>query len=328
MSDDSFSDSNSMVTETRIKVLNPLRKVFVVTEDGLFRLVGDVNPETTWAWRVDRFREGSERCIRCLVVEPGTGHLLMGHGSPGAGLDLSEDGGRTWRPAPDWPEERPAHALTAPGAGQVVVGSAPASLHRGELPEGRWTLLASLDGVAASEAPVAVLARDPSRPARWLAALEGGPLLRSEDQGATWIVASGAVDARVVVHTRGGVALAAGAAGLWRSPEAGEAWSPVEAFGEGVGGLCVDVAGTLFVAMVGASDAAILSSTDKGVHWDPVTPSRDLPPASPGAATLEADSLHPGIVYYGAGDRVFMVGAEGCRLLAEGLPPVRRLLVL
>jgi hypothetical protein len=327
--DDPMLESDAMVTETRIKVLRPLRKVLLGTRDGIWRISGDVAPDAPWAWRKDQFVEDSERAVRCLAQDPGTGATLAGFAGGGDTLELSDDGGRTWSTAPGWPVGRSVWSLATPGAGRVVAGTGPAGLLHGELPGEDWTENASVEGLAKRDgARIRALAQSSVDPSRWLAAVDGG-LWLSVDGGESFEVVAEGFDASAVAFTRGGAAAAATSQGIMRSPDGGATWvGPVGPQGKAVG-ICVDVAGTLFATMGGEASRVLFSSQDKGGTWQPYGPDdQPLPEPIDGVHALAADSLHPGVVYFGGEDRVVLVSAEATRTVAEDLDGVRCMLVV
>ena len=327
--DDPMLQSDAMITETRIKVLRPLRKVLLGTRDGIWRITGDVAPDAPWAWRKDQYVEDPSRAVRCLARDPGTGAVLAGYAGSGDGLDLSDDGGRTWSPAPGWPSGQGVWSLATPGVGQVIAGCGPFALRHGELPGESWVENASVAGIPAREgARVRDLAQSSVEPSRWLAAVDGGLLLSTDGCRNFQVVADG-FDASAVVYTRGGAAAAATSQGVMRSPDGGASWvGPVGPTGQAVG-LCADVAGTLFATYSGVSAGVLFSSQDKGGNWHPFGPDdQPLPEPVDGVHDLAADSLHPGVVYFGGEDRVVLVAAEAIRTVAEELDGVRCLLVV
>lgn len=327
--DDPMLESDAMITETRIKVLRPLRKVLLGTRDGIWRITGDVAPDAPWAWRKDQYVDDPSRSVRCLGRDPGTGAVLAGFADPGDGLDLSDDGGRTWSPAPGWPSGRAVWSLATPGVGRVVAGTAPAGLLRGEVPGEVWEENPSAKALAREGgARVRALAQSSVEPSRWVAAVDGGIWL-STDAGERFRQVAEGFDASAAVFTRGGAAAVATSQGIMRSPDGGASWvGPVGPAGRAVG-LCADVAGTLFASMAGVPSGVLFSSEDKGGSWRPFGPEdQPLPEPVDGVHALAADSLHPGVVYFGGEDRVVLVGAEATRTVAEEIDGVRCMLVV
>lgn len=322
MDEDAMMESNPMITDTRIKVVSPLRKILVGSTQGLFRLTGDVSVETEWCWRQDRYMRQDDRPVSCMASEPGTGALLAAFAEGESRLWVSEDGGRHWEPAPDWPGDRSVSCLATPGGGRVSVGTEVGEVFQGELPEGGWQPR-DLPGV---RSPVRGISWDLSEPVRWNAALAAPGVGVSRDSGATWSVEGAPIEARRVVHTRGGVTLASTSQGVFRSTDGGFDWKHVDLPGE-VRSLCVDVAGTAFLTMEEEGEPLLWCSQDTGRGWSPLE-GVDLAPDEELPLALEADSFHPGVVYLGSGNRVWLIAPEGVRCIAEKLPTIRCMLVI
>lgn len=323
MDDDNLCESNPMITDTRIKVINPLRKILVGTRQGLFRITGDVNTETQWCWRRDRYLRDHPREISGMASEPGTGALLASFRAGNPRMMLSEDGGKHWLELESWPADFSVCALATPGGGRVVIGSEGGRLYRGELPEGGW----EQSKIPGPPGEIRSLSWDLADPKRWLAALGGGGVAFSLDGGVHWERPLAGIPTGKVVHSRGGVGIAISREGAMRSQDSGATWMPIELPGAPLG-LCVDVAGTLFMALEVDQGPALYSSVNTGVDWSPVAESATVEVTGAEPVALEADTFHPGAVYLGRGSEVYLVAPSGARKVAENLPGILDMLVI
>jgi BNR-Asp box repeat/BNR/Asp-box repeat len=178
--------------------------------------------------------------VQCVAVDPNGPETALA-GARGEGVQLSEDGGRTWRDA-----ELPATDVfsVAIGAadGAFYAGCEPSMLFRSDDRGQSWRELASL-----REIPSAPTWSFPPRPwtshVRWiapsphdagvlLAGIELGGLMRSEDGGETW--SDHRPGAQRDVHALAwhphepGRAYEAGGGGAAWSDDGGETWRPAD----------------------------------------------------------------------------------------------------
>ncbi len=311
------------------------RTVLVGTDDGVYRLRGRIGGERPW--RAEAVYRTEGRSVRGLAVDPERGTLVAGFGMRGAGMVMSRDGGESWTRVRHWPDERQAWSIAFDRRGRVPVGSQPADIWHADSLVDEWRVNASAQAIPERkdwtfirppyEAHIVTLARDPKSP-RWLAAVEQGGVLASEDDGRNWGLISPLWDAHVVAFLRDGVLVAATAGGLQVSTDAGRSWQPAEQ-PRGYGtGLCVDVDGNAYAAVKGAEHSPVWYSQDSGGSWQPAPGGDKLPHPDFGVHALAADPRIAGTLYHGAGDGVWLITDGAAQKIAEGLPTVRRILVL
>jgi hypothetical protein len=172
------------------------------------------------------------------------------------------------------------------------------------------------------------VARDPNSAQRWLAAVEQGGLLASEDDGQTWRQCSPLWDTHVVAFLPEGAIVAATAGGLQVSADDARSWqSAKQPRGYGTG-LSIDVDGIVYAVVKGADHGPIWYSKNAGRTWEPAPGGAALPHPDFGVHALAADPLIASTLYYGAGDAVWLIRGRSATKIAEGLPPIRRVLVL
>jgi hypothetical protein len=122
------------------------------------------------------------------------------------------------------------------------------------------------------------------------------------------------------------VALVATEQGIFRTCDGGSTWQATDLPSAPVLGLCVDVAGTLFIILDEEKEPLMLSSNDTGISWQPLQ-GLLLPPMR-GSTHLEADSFHPGVTYFAANSEVHLIVGQEIRKISEDLPPIHHMLVL
>jgi hypothetical protein len=222
--------------------------------------------------------------------------------------------------------------------GRVLAGSQPADIWHADGLTGEWRVNQSVQAIPERkdwtfirppyEAHIVTLARDPKSPHRWLAAVEQGGVLASEDDGRTWRQCSPLWDTHVVAFLPEGAIVAATAGGLQLSADGARSWQSAEQ-PRGYGtGLSIDADGIVYAVVKGADHGPIWYSKDAGRTWEPAPDGATLPHPDFGVHALAADPLIAGTLYYGAGDAVWLLSARSARKIAEGLPPIRRVLVL
>jgi hypothetical protein len=312
------------------------RAVLVGTDDGVYRLRGRVDGDLVW--RAEAVYRTEGRSVRGLAVDPESRTLVVGFGMRGAGMVMSPDAGDSWTRVPHWPNERQAWSIAFDRRGRVLAGSQPADIWHADGLTGEWRVNQSVQAIPERkdwtfirppyEAHIVTLARDPKSPHRWLAAVEQGGVLASEDDGRTWRQCSPLWDTHVVAFLPEGAIVAATAGGLQLSADGARSWQSAEQ-PRGYGtGLSIDADGIVYAVVKGADHGPIWYSKDAGRTWEPAPDGATLPHPDFGVHALAADPLIAGTLYYGAGDAVWLLSARSARKIAEGLPPIRRVLVL
>ena len=280
----------------------------------------------------------------CLGVDPADPRVVY-LGSERSGLFVSRDGGASWhRPQPNVPRLSLFALLALPG--EVLAGTVPAALYRGDANGGPWEELEDVrrGGSTGSFPPnpdlgtrTRYLAADPTVPARLYAGIEVGGLLLSDDGGATWRPANnGLADPDVhqvlACASRPAVVIAACGEGVFRSEDRAERWTKVTPPGGRTYGMAVaeDGDGVIYLGLTRGrpntwlrperADGAILRSGDAGATWEPVVEGlrggiMDLCPAPGGRGALAATSE----------GEVLAADDAGCRTIIGDLPCVTAL---
>lgn len=313
------------------------RRLLVGTDAGVILIEGDTVSGELWGGKVALDTDGGS--IRCLGRDPTTGHLLAGVAMTGAGLHSSPAVGAPWTPVSGWPTDRAAWALAPVGGGRLVVASdGPTDLMRGSLLDGGWKPSAAFRAIPERAtwdfmdrpdgAHILGFSRDPLAARRWMAAVETGGVVASRDDGGSWAAVSPRWDVHAVLHAPGGVRLAATSEGVFWSGQDAEEWS----LGGGSEGyataLALDADDVLFAVVRARAGSALVTSGNGGRSWVDVEQGAELPDPDFGVHALLPDPVVPGLLYYGAGDGVWVVDESGAWPLRLGLPPVRRLLLL
>jgi photosystem II stability/assembly factor-like uncharacterized protein len=312
------------------------RTVLVGTDDGVYRLRGQLSGDHPW--RAEAVHRTEGRSVRGLAVEPETGTLVAGFGMRGAGMVMSHDGGDSWTRVPHWPDERQAWSIAFDRRGRVLAGSQPADIWHADGLTGEWRVNQSVQAIPERkewtfirppyEAHIVTVARDPNSPQRWLAAVEQGGVLASDDDGHTWRQCSPLWDTHVVAFLPEGAIVAATAGGLQVSADDARSWQSAEQ-PRGYGtGLSIDVDGIVYAVVKGADHGPIWYSKNAGRTWEPAPGGAALPHPDFGVHALAADPLIAGTLFYGVGDAVCLISGRSATKIAEGLPPIRRVLVL
>jgi photosystem II stability/assembly factor-like uncharacterized protein len=280
----------------------------------------------------------------CLAVDPADPRVVY-VGSERSGLFVSRNGGASWeRPQPNVPRLSLFALLAVPG--EVLAGTVPAALYRGDARGGRWEELEDVrrGGSAGSFPPnpdlgtrTRYLAQDPQAPERLYAGIEVGGLLVSDDGGAAWHPANeGLTDADVhqvrPSATRPGVVVAACGEGVFRSSDRGARWEEVTPAGDRTYGMAVaeDAAGAWYLGITRGrpntwlrqerADGAILRSVDDGATWEPVVEG-----LRGGIMDLCAGPGPTGVLAATSEGEVLAVDASGCRTLIRDLPCITAL---
>jgi photosystem II stability/assembly factor-like uncharacterized protein len=251
---------------------------------------------------------------------------------------MSRDAGDSWTRVPHWPDERQVWAIAFDRSSHVLAGSQPADIWHADRLTDEWRPNQSVQAIPERkdwtfvrppyEAHIVTLARDPKLPENWLAAVEQGGVLLSDDEGRTWRPCSPLWDTHVVSFLPDSKIVAATAGGLRVSADRGESWQSADQPRGYATGLSVDAAGMVYAAIKGADQGPIWYSKDAGRTWQPVPGCAALPHPAFGVHALAADPLIAGTLYHGAGDGIWLITSAGAIKIAEGLPAVRRILVL
>ncbi len=307
----------------------------------------------TRGWELIAERPGGSVAALALWTAPdGVGQGVIA--ATAAGLRLSTDGGRTWRPlgragaAPPglpWPTEAVA---VAPGS--ALFAAAPGGLYCLDDSGAAWRLALRASrvlAIALSPLGLSPLGHWPEQPrveqmrAEQIvfAGTEADGLLRSEDGGATWTSANaGLLDLTVTAlalspaFATDRTAFAATTSGLYRSRNGGKSWREVALPVEEAEVQCLALSprfGRDRLALAGTVAHGLFRSDDGGSTWETeaafagqsVTAIACAEPASgePGAPTLVAVAA--------GGDVLVSAGEPNAwRTVARGLGPALGLL--
>lgn len=314
------------------------RTILVGTVGGVQHVSG--RPGSAEAWKARRVLTVERAAVRALTRGSASGLLLAGttNRAGGGSLHASTDDGVTWTPVASWPSGRQAWAAGFTARGALMVGSQPADIwHAAEL-DAPWTPNASIQAIperqkwsfirAPYEAHFVTLARNPTRPAQWLAAIERGGVLASDDDGSTWRLVSPYWDVHVVAFLPDGAWAAAAGEGLKISRDRGATWEDIAQPHGYATGLAVDAGGRLYAALMGPDEGPLWMSPDSGRTWQPVPGAGKLPHPDYGVHSLAADPTLPGVLYFGVDDEVWQVSGGTARKLADNLGEVLRVLVV
>lgn len=314
------------------------RTLLVGTVGGVHVLDG--RPASNEIWTTGRTLTIERSAVRALAQDHVSGMVVAGatRRDAGGSLHVSRDAGRTWSPVESWPRERQAWAAGFTAKGAPMVGSQPADIWQAAKLDGPWTPNASIHAIperekwsfirAPYEAHFVTLARNPARPAQWLAAIERGGVLASDDDGATWRLVSPYWDVHVVAFLPDGAWVAAAGEGLKISRDRGATWEDIARPHGYATGLAVDAGGRLYAALMGPDEGPLWMSSDSGRTWQPVPGAEKLPHPDYGVHSLAADPTLPGVLYFGVDDEVWQVSGGTARKLADNLGEVLRVLVL
>ncbi len=313
------------------------RTILVGTVGGVHHVTG--RPDSTGHWDARRVLTLERSAVRALARDSSSGLLLAGGTNrAGGSLHASNDHGLTWTPVSSWPLDRQAWAAGFTTSGQLMVGSQPADIWHATGLDGSWTPNASIRTVpgrekwsfirAPYEAHFVTLARNPARPAQWLAAIERGGVLASVDDGATWRLVSPYWDVHVVAFLPDGAWVAAAGEGLKITRDRGATWEDIARPHGYATGLAVDAGGRLYAALMGPDEGPLWMSSDSGRTWQPVPGAGKLPHPDYGVHALAADPALPGVLYFGVDDEVWQISGGAVRKLADNLGEVLRVLVV
>lgn len=314
------------------------RTLLVGTAGGVHVLKGKSN--SAEAWTATRALTVERSAVRALAQDHVSGAIVAGatRRDGGGSLHASRDGGRTWSSVESWPRERQAWAAGFTTKGALMVGSQPADIWHAAKLDGPWSSNASVLAIperekwsfirAPYEAHFVTLARNPAKPTEWLAAIERGGVLASDDDGATWRLVSPFWDVHVVAFLPDGAWVAAAGEGLKISRDHGKTWEDIARPHGYATGLAVDAGGRLYAALMGPDEGPLWMSSDSGRTWTPVPGAGKLPHPDYGVHSLAADPALPGVLYFGVDDEVWQISGGTARRLTDNLGEVLRVLVL
>ena len=339
----------------------PATEMLVATVAGVARLerTGPGAP-----WPVAQ-RSLPDLHVSALVLDEASGRLFAGaHGE--GGVLISDDGrGSNWRRVSSGIDRPNIYSLAARREGAALTlfaGAEPASLYRSDDLGESWQELAALRGVPGTDkwtfpppphiAHVKCITPHPTRPATIYACVEQGALLKTEDDGRSWVELDGYVQAddltyhdthRIEIHPQfPDVAYLTTGLGINRSDDGGRTWRALTRRGDRLGYpdfIALDPAAPDTVLMAGAAkppqnwardrtaNPAVLKSTDGGRTWR--EPRTGLP--TPIIGSIEAMAQHrwPGGTTLsfatGTGEVYASEDAgESWTRIADGLPAVSK----
>ena len=279
----------------------PATRMIAATVEGVLTLE---RGEPGDNWRIAG-RSLTDRHVGQLVYEGGSGKLFAGAHADG-GLWVSDDGeGKSWRPLTEGLDQPHIYALAARRLEDRVtlfLGTSPAALYRSDDLGESWSEVSSLLNVPDTDKwtfpppphipHVKHIVFHPSQPETVYVCVEQGALLRSVDDGNTWVELDGYDEPddiaykdlhRLLINPddHADFYLATGE-GLYRSRDEGETWVHLIKRGDKISYpdfLQFDSSdsGTLFVAgsarnpggwyKEGRADSSIARTTDGGKSW-------------------------------------------------------------
>ena len=315
---------------------------------------------------VKTFSAITDKQISSLLYEPRSGLLFAGvHGN--GGLWVSQDRGATWAPRMNGVDRHHVYTLAVQYRGDKTVlfaGTEPVGLYRSDDLGLSWHDVPNIMNVPGTEkwtfpppphiAHVKHIAFHPKEPATYYVCIEQGALLKTADDGETWLETS-TFEAdedffrndthRVVIRPSNpdDVFLATGE-GMYRSLDAGVTWDHLTFRADRIGYpdvLYLDPRDERVIYLGGAgfaprqwrkmsppsSNAGLIRSDDNGQTWTEL--SEGLP--SPVIGNIEAMTLHhwgKDIAFFGgtATGEVYASDDAGASwyLLAKDLPPISK----
>ena len=300
----------------------PATRLLVATVEGVVTLRRET-PDAPWALAG---RSLADRHVGSLLFEPGSGKLFAGaHGD--GGLWVSDDGeGAGWRRLANGLDRPHIYSLAARRRGDRVtmfLGTQPAALYRSDDLGETWSEAASLRDVPDTDkwtfpppphiAHVKSTVFHPEQPDTIYALVEQGALLKSVDDGRSWVELSsysrpGEVAYRdthrlLINPSDPSVFYLATGEGLYRSGDGGESWDHLTQRGDRLGYpdfLYFDPRddGILYMAGShrnpgqwfdeGVADSVVMRSADDGRTWAELD--HGLP--KPVIGAFEAMALH------------------------------------
>ncbi len=221
----------------------PAVRLMVATTEGVVTL-RRASPGGGWSLAG---RSLADRHVGCLALEPGSGKLFAG-AHHGGGLWVSDDGEAThWRRLTAGIDRQHIYALATRRVGEratIFAGTSPAALYRSEDLGESWREISSLRDVPGTErwtfppAPhvphVKGVVVHPHEPETLYALIEQGALLKSVDDGRSWVELAGYsrpddetyrdVHRLIINPIDANVFYLATGEGLYRSGDGGESW--------------------------------------------------------------------------------------------------------
>lgn len=306
--------------------------IIAVTETSIKRL----EPGTNGSWHATRVAEVDAQCI---AADPLNRQNLYA-GCQSAGVLVSDDGGKTWKPVPNQPPILHVSAIAVSqidrheDVGALYVGTEPSSVYRSRDDGVTWDDLESLRQI-----PSAPKWSFPARPwthhIRWispsphdpdliLVVVELGGIMRSADGGKTW--RDHPKDAYLDCHAlamptdRPGLVYECAAGGFAVSTDAGLTWSSQDSGIDKIYlfSMAVDFVDTNLVYVgaspdarhahyrKGDSQAAIYRRKPEG-SWEPVE-EKLPPPLSYFPYGLATHPDEPDTIYAGFADGSIAIG--------------------
>lgn len=192
--------------ETITQAEGPATKLLVATIQGMLIFQRD---RQGMPWQIVS-RALSEFAISSILHDPASGRILAGtHG--GKGLWASDDGGATWVQKTGGMDRPHVYMLIAQPRKEGLVlycGTEPAALYRSTDLGETWVELPAIRDVPGTDrwtfpppphiAHVKHLAFHPSEPRTLYVCVEQGALLKTEDDGASWVELTGYENAALV----------------------------------------------------------------------------------------------------------------------------------
>jgi hypothetical protein len=280
------------------------------TADGMLRLA--VGPDGKATVISHGLQGQAIRGIAWHHLKPET--MFVAAGLRGWGLHVTHDGGNTFRSLGFEDHWCWDIAIDEANPDRLLLGTEPPMLWESLDAGNSWRSFPAIDQVESRanwtffHAPfhsghLHGIALSRHRPHRILVGVEHGGLLRSTDDGETWIdVMPGADLHRITIHPENPDRIYAGTgSGLFLSFDGGQKWKIVSGLGNRyVHGIVIDPddSRTMFV-YVDSTQCPIYRSSDAGESWEPV--GAGLPSSRPADPVCR----HPesaGTVYY-AGDK-------------------------
>ncbi len=340
----------------------PALKLLVGTVRGVFGFARE-SPQSGWTLTHDAI---TEKQISALLYEPRSGLLFAGiHGN--GGLWLSRDGGVNWTRRMNGLDKPHVYTIAVQYRGNTTVlfaGVEPPGLYRSDDLGETWFALRNMMNVPGTErwnfpppphiAHVKHIAFHPTEPGTYYVCIEQGALLKTTDDGSTWLETStfesdedffrNDTHRTVIRRTNPNDVFLATGEGLYRSRDGGATWDHLTYRADRIGypdALFLDPRDESVIYLGGAgtaprewrkmspasSNAGLIRSRDEGKSWVELT--EGLP--KPVVGNIEAMTLHhwdDQLTFYAgtATGEVYSGERAGSswQLLAKDLPPISK----